>query len=774
MRRPSALVLMLMIGPLAQSQPTGGLSGSVSDADTGQPLGGATVEVLIGDTVIGKAADDDGTFRFSALPTGIHMLRIRHQGYAVAMVPAVWVRAGRTEVVDAALRRTAYALREVEVREAGPALLSTIGEHTITVEQGLRYPASFYDPARLAMMRPGVAGANDQANHFSVRGNGPTANAYLLEGAEIVNPNHLTNAGTASDLPTWSGGGVTILSAQMLGPSRLLTGGFGAAYGNALGGIMDMRLRRGSTDRRGFTAQAGLIGIDLSTEGPFATNGTASYLVNYRYSTLGILSAMGVDLGDERIGFQDLSFHVSLPMRRAALSLFGLGGTSENRHDALPDTAQWEFDKDGQDIDYTARVGAVGASLSIALGTNASWRTTVVASENDQARDSRTRSTDLSVIARSEAALYERKLTITSRVVGRWGTRLAYEAGSSAMERTVRKELLVDERLTGWLVRPFAQASYSLSERMSFRAGLAFAQFTANGNGEWEPRLSFIGEVGRAGSISLTAGQRSQLPNVQLFVVRPAGEVWDNRGIGPDRMQEIVLGYDHRFKPHLTLHAEAYLQQRDDVPIGDATRWVPPLNEDGSMLNAWDQPLIMELSPTGKATNKGVEVAFVHEFHGGFQYQLNASGFSSTYTGIDGRERGSRWNQGLIANAMAGHEFTKRTERFTRTWGVSLRANVMGGLRVTPIDEAQSFVSGGTVNDPTRPFSQALPSYQRIDLRIYLKREHARRSGQWSIDLQNVLNTRNEMYRYFDQRKGEVVTKYQLGLIPNLSYRIEF
>ena len=36
------------------------------------------------------------------------------------------------------------------------------------------------------------------------------------------------------------------------------------------------------------------------------------------------------------------------------------------------------------------------------------------------------------------------------------------------------------------------------------------------------------------------------------------------------------------------------------------------------------------------------------------------------------------------------------------------------------------------------------------------------------------LNAQNEAYRYFDQRKGAIVTRYQLGLIPNLSYRVEF
>ena len=44
----------------------------------------------------------------------------------------------------------------------------------------------------------------------------------------------------------------------------------------------------------------------------------------------------------------------------------------------------------------------------------------------------------------------------------------------------------------------------------------------------------------------------------------------------------------------------------------------------------------------------------------------------------------------------------------------------------------------------------------------------------WSLDIQNATNAQNGFYDYFDTRKGEVVTEYQLGIIPNLSYRIEF
>ena len=379
------------------------------------------MEIPLADTLLIATTDADGAYMFAAVPTGIHAVRVRHDGHEAALVPEVWIRAGKSEVVDVALRSSVKQLAEVAVEARAPRAMSTIGTHALTVEQSLRYPATFFDPARLATTRPGVAATNDQANHMSIRGNSPASNAYLLEGAEIVNPNHLSNAGTASDLPVLSRGGVSILSAQMLGTSQLLTGGSNAAYGNALGGIMDMRLRRGATDGQAFTVQAGLLGIDLSTEGPFTKGGRASYLVNYRYSTIGLLSAMGVDLGDEAITFQDLSFHVSVPIARGSISLFGLGGTSSNIFEAK-DSTEWEYDKDSQNIDYTAQVGAAGGTLRLALGRQAVWTTTAAISENNQLREADgIKAPSFDFQERDE--LNERKLSVVSNVRGRSGAR---------------------------------------------------------------------------------------------------------------------------------------------------------------------------------------------------------------------------------------------------------------------------------------------------------------------------------------------------------------
>jgi hypothetical protein len=768
LRALSVLLWLAVGGPYVSfAQTTSTLSGHVTDATTSAPLAGATLQLFLADTTtIGTTTDATGAFRLTEVPTGIHRVRASFVGYAAAEIAEVWVRRGKEEVVSIALQRSVSEIAEVEVRASAPQRMNTLSAHTLTVEQSLRYPATFFDPARLAMSFAGVASTNDQANHFSVRGNGPASNAWLLEGAEIVNPNHLTNAGTASDYPTLSGGGTTILSAQMLGTSRLLMGGLTAPYGNALGGLMDLQLRPGIIARQAFTLQAGLIGIDLSAEGPFRKGGKASYLINYRYSTLGLLSAMGVALGDEAITFQDLSFNVNLPMGdKALLTLFGMGGNSSNRFEAK-DSTEWEFDKDSQNIDYTAKVGAAGGTFRLALGNNAVWRTTAVISENDQERVAEDLATRREFVYIDKSSLRERKLSVVSYVRGASGVRFTYQVGGSAMERTMQKDLGIAEDVIGWLIRPYAQAGFAITERLQAEVGLAYSHFTFNGSEVVEPRMGMRYSMRGGRSLRVSAGQRGQLPNVQLFPVGPLGDILDNGSVGMTRAQEVVLGYDHPFKPQLVLHAEAYVQRQLNVPVGEVVYFGPSSAAGASLVNGWDDFYFWQLADRGTAINQGVELSLDHTFHNNFFYQLNGTWLDATYTDNNDKTYDSRWNTTAMGNLIVGREFVKEKEGAKRTWGVNGRVNMTGGQRYTPLSD--------TLVAVPEPWSAQYATYYRIDLRIYRKMERKGHTGMWSLDLLNVTNAQNEAYRYYDQRKSEIVTKYQLGLIPNLSYRIEF
>jgi hypothetical protein len=71
-----------------------------------------------------------------------------------------------------------------------------------------------------------------------------------MEGIDIPNPNHFAAKGS-------SGGGISILSSQLLSNSDFVTGAFAADYGNALSGVFDLNLRKGNNEKRETTLQTG-------------------------------------------------------------------------------------------------------------------------------------------------------------------------------------------------------------------------------------------------------------------------------------------------------------------------------------------------------------------------------------------------------------------------------------------------------------------------------------------------------------------------------------
>ncbi len=677
---------------------TGVVRGTVRDERNGQPLAAVRIEVITRDSTFTTATDGQGQFHADAVPVGIHALRLSLSGYETLLVPELWVRAGKQEYLELKLSAEVSTLKEAEV----VAVRRTVAEGslTITVEQSLRYPAMFFDPARVAGSAAAVGTANDQANHLTIRGNSPNANAWLLEGAEMVNPNHLSNAGTQTDLPTLSGGGVNILSAQMLGTSRLLTGNLPMDRGNALGGIMDMNLRPGNNTEQEWTVQAGLIGLDVATEGPFSKGKRGSYLANYRYSTLGLLSAAGVELGDEAINFQDLSLHVTLPFgQRGEVRVFGLGGASSNMFKADNDTANWEYDKDSSDITYTAKTGSAGASLKLPIGERGTLRTTVLLSATEQEREQVNYNTDLTEVWRGTVALAEQKLSLVAAYDGAVGGRFRYTIGGSAMERTLTNVL--DEQVTGWLLRPYANGRWSATERLQLSLGMGYAQYTFNNSNAMEPRASVQWRMRKDRRISLSYGWRSMLPWQQVMNVRFNESTPWNEDIGLTRSEDIVLGYDHPFNEKVTLHVEGYQQNVSDMGIPDPRYTCGGGVVDGHLVNAWDSPVLFDLTTTGKATNTGIEVTLAHTFANGYFYQVNGTVYDSQYE-LGGISTNTRWNGNYRANVMGGAEWAKTKEDRVRTWGSAVVCRWRGAFATRRSSLNHARVSATTAH-PGRP-----------------------------------------------------------------------
>lgn len=118
--------------------------------------------------------------------------------------------------------------------------------------------------------------------------------------------------------------------------------------------------------------------------------------------------------------------------------------------------------------------------------------------------------------------------------------------------------------------------------------------------------------------------------------------------------------------------------------------------------------------------------------------------------------------------------FLRKAGKINAVFGANARVAYLGGFRDTPIDAEASLDAGETVYIENEAFSIQQKAYFRTDLRFYYKRNKAKYSTTLALDIQNATNAQNVAFSYYDVQKQAIVVKNQLGIIPLLSWRIEF
>lgn len=783
-------LLCLLTNNSTAQKVTQTLRGTVVDAVDNLPLKGATVYLLPSEITFGVVTDRSGSFRFDSIPVGRYQLKISYVGYKTILLSEVSLESGKESVKHIAMELGTEDLNEVVV-VAGRPSLSPLSVQTITAEQTQRYAATFYDPGRLVTAFAGVINQNDQANNIVVRGNSPTSTVWWLEGAEIVNPNHTANAGTVSDRVMPNGGGVNILSAQLLGDSYFFNGNYPTQYGNGLGGILDMRMRKGNEEQREYTAQIGLIGIDLAAEGPFHKDYAASYLVNYRYSTLGLLSQMGVQLGDEEVAFQDLSFNVSLPTKKFGnLTIFGMAGSGSNFFEAQRDTAVWDVQKDRQDINFTSRMGALGITYNVLFAADkALWKTTFVVSSANSEREAFRLNEDYTRRITDVDERQETKVSFASMLQYRFSDKATLKTGLNATQYIpiVRAgkfitedsvQIFLEGSSQNWLYRPYVNLQYNPITRLQFNIGAAYAYYAANGTNSVEPLFSVKYNFKHNQSLSFAYRLQAQLQaptvyfgaNITSDIFFPDdGESGYNEELEMTKAHHLGLAYQTNILDKLNINAELYYQSLFDVPIinnGISTF---------SALNLLDEIIQDTLISEGTGRNYGLEVTLQKFMENGYYLLLTSTIYESKYTAADGIERDTRFNGNYALALSGGKEFQWQSKKGnTNVLGINIKMVYLGGFRSTPIDITQSVKLDETIFIENRAFSEQLPNYFKTDFRVYFKKSRPKYTTTLALDLQNMTNHQNVAYDYFDTQQGAVITRYQLGLIPLLVYRVAF
>lgn len=757
--------------------------GTVVDNISQSSIPGAIIKISGLDSVIQTVSDENGKFNLSNVPVGSRTIEITAYDYKPVIMQNVTVNAGKELVLTINMEEDLKKIDEVMITaktDKNKPLneLSTVSTRTFSVEETQKFAAAVNDPARMATSFAGVVTAGDGNNHISIRGNSPNGLLWRMEGVEIPNPNHFSNVGTA-------GGGISILSAQLLSNSDFSTGAFAAEYGNALSGVFDLRLRKGNNEKREYTIQLGVMGMDAATEGPFKKGYEGSYLVNYRYSTLNILGKIGIPIGDANTNFQDLSFNVYLPTKKLGkFTVFGFGGLSYQTTTAEKDSARWLEDNFLRlNTNFYSNTGAVGITNTKLFKNRSYLKTALVFSGTENGYKQDKLGDDYASLTREyEQRFLQNKLTLSSTYTQKINAKnnirtgfilnhLGYRLKQSDMgDSTVLLEQ-INEKGGTETMQVFFQWNSHITEKLTTNVGIHYFQLFLNNSYSVEPRASIRYDIHPKHHLTLGYGLHSQLQPIGVYFVERTenGEITlPNRNLKLSKAHHVVFGYDFVLNEHEHIKAEVYYQHLFHVPVSkDPTSTYSILNSQNGF------PSEM-LTNSGLGRNYGLELTYERFLFKNLYYLVSASLYESKYRAPNGNWYDTQFNTNYATSLTIGKEWNLKNKKKNRTIGFNIKSIYVGGFRYTPIDLDASVAAGETKFVTSQTYGKRMPDYYRLDIRLSLKRNYKRLTSTVALDIQNTTNRKNVGGQYFEEKTGSIKYWYQSPLIPILSYRLEF
>jgi outer membrane receptor protein involved in Fe transport len=226
------LIALLVTLPLAagtaRAQEKGSISGKVSDKRTGHALVFANVSVIGAQR--GGLTDSEGQFVVTGVPAGTWEVRVQFLGYKPEARPGVVVVANRATVLN-------VQLEDVVVRQEKTVEV-TAERRLVEVRQGTTIRSVGAGEIRnlpvqtigdVLQQQAGVSTENDQIH---VRGGRADETIFVVNG--VANRDLVTGQSTAGQL-----------NARSVAEVNVATGAFDVRYGNALSGVVEVKLKEG-------------------------------------------------------------------------------------------------------------------------------------------------------------------------------------------------------------------------------------------------------------------------------------------------------------------------------------------------------------------------------------------------------------------------------------------------------------------------------------------------------------------------------------------------
>lgn len=814
MSRLYAVILLLLFSVLAFGQ-TQTIRGVVTDQESKMPIIGAAVIVVGSDPLIGSTTDLDGKFNLAKVKVGRVDLQVTYLGYEPRTLSGLQLVSGKelvlnVEMVEQVLKKDEVVVTATRKKEEVLNTMATVSARVFSTEEASRYAGTRNDVSRMATNFAGVRGANDATNDIVIRGNSPTGLLWRLEDIDIPNPNHFGSLGS-------TGGPVSMLNSNVLSNSDFLTAAFPAEYGNGISGVFDLKMRHGNNEKHEFLGQIGFNGVELGAEGPFSRKSGASYLINFRYSTLALFKLGGVDFGtgDAVPQYSDLSFKVRVPTKKAGIfEMFGMGGISsiEFLASESEDNSTNFYSQGGLDIYNRTKTGVAGFSHTY-LFKNASYMKTTLAASTLLKQDV----IDSVDIEKHPfdwykqnfqdhrfqmSTFYKKKFSAKHNLKVGWRTTVFYSIlqDSAFIPTWNDYETLTDFDGVTALLQPYAQWQWRWNDAWTMNTGLHGQVLTLNGAYAVEPRWGLQWKVNPRHKLSLAYGLHSQMVTLDKYFLVMEDSLGNretpNKNLDFVKSHHLVLGYDWSLPMDMRIKLEAYYQYIYDAVVGADTNSYSSLN-----VGSFTQEGPDNLVNGGTGTNYGIELTFEKFLTKGYYWLLTASLYDSKYVASDGVTRNTVFNGNYVVNVLGGYELKlnrknpkerlpkesfseKKLKRWTKKQDLKkatkhslkfdVKFTIAGGSRYTPIDLDASAIAKRAVYVDEAAYSKQFEPYYRLDLGLTYRMSRPKLTQEFSASCQNVTDKANPLYNQYNPDKNRLENIYQLGIYPLMQYKILF
>lgn len=240
-----ALLFILSAASAFAQTSRGTISGTVTDPNKAV-VTGATVDIVNQATSLKRTTttNESGLYRFDAVDLGQYTLTITATGFKTATSKDIQVVANQITTIDVPLE-VGTAGATVEITSTGELLQMSdpVRGGNFTPKQLQSLPSGGLNPYDLGRLLPGVVTATSgaqfgNASQFSINGQRPRGNNYLIDGTEN---NDISVTGPANQINNEDA--VQEVSVQ--------TGLFSAEFGRAGGGVFNLITKSGTNAYHG-------------------------------------------------------------------------------------------------------------------------------------------------------------------------------------------------------------------------------------------------------------------------------------------------------------------------------------------------------------------------------------------------------------------------------------------------------------------------------------------------------------------------------------------